>query len=133
MNATEAPTTPADILANGVAVTLLTVNGTILDVVAYNATDCKAKRGKTALRRVDCWVTGQMGKLALVYQAPGSLHKPSNNATYSVTGSWHKRALNGTTAAAEVPLGVALIVPNAAAFGNVYVHDTHTRKRRASG
>jgi hypothetical protein len=127
INATTVPTTPIDITVNGVFVTLATANGTVLDVVAYNGTDCKLKIVKNVPRRVDCRVKGQMGKLSLVYRLPstaGKTYKPSNNATYTVIGSWRKRALHGATAASEVPLGVAVVVPNAAAFGEVCVHDS---------
>lgn len=129
MNATDAPTAPAAILVNGVAVWLVTNSGTMLDEVVYNATDCRSKTVKGTMHRVDCrrvakagGQQGLAGKLSIMYQRPRPMDgKVLNNATYAVSGSWSKRAINGTTAAAEVPLGVVVAVPNVAAFGGVYV------------
>jgi len=118
INATLAPTTPADIITNGVAVELVTVNGTVLDAIAY--TSCHGKVVKDVLRRVDCKVKDQPGKFSLMYQMPkAGKRSPSNNATWKATGSWHKRALSGATAAAEMPLGVVVAVPEGSSFSAV--------------
>lgn len=102
-NMTVDPAAPGAITTSGVRVALVTANGTVLDQVAYNGTSCKATRTRGSLRRIQCRVKGQAGKLSFV-------HAAKSNATYSVTGSFQKRNINGTTAANEAPLGVVVAV-----------------------
>jgi len=109
-NTTDQPAAPADIAATGVQVSLVTADDTVLDVVAFNGSDCKGKgRGtnpnKSAgmLRRIECRSKSVSGRLSLVYNTKTS-------AIYTVRGGFPKRPLSGVTAANEVPLGVVLTV-----------------------
>lgn len=126
MDTTLAPTTPADIAAKGVLVSLVTIHGTVLDEVVYTAKSCRAKVMKSGPRVVECKVEGGQGprgKLSLNFQMPTrkAADAPFGNATVAVAGSWRKRAIHGVTAAAEAPLGVVVEVPESAAFKGMYV------------
>lgn len=126
MDTTLAPTTPADITAKGVLVSLVTIRDTVLDKVVYTAESCRAKVMKSGLRVVECKVKGgqgPMGELSLMFQMPTrkAADAPFGNATVAVAGSWRRRAIRGATAAAEAPLGVIVEVPGIAAFKGMYV------------
>ncbi len=105
-NVTAEPAAPADIEATGVQVSLVTTDDTVLDVVAFDGSDCKGKghgASHNMLRRIDCRSKSVPGKLSLVYNTKTS-------AIYTVSGVFSKRPLSGVTAANEVPLGVVLTV-----------------------
>lgn len=109
-NTTDEPAAPADIEATGVQVSLMTADETVLDVVAFDGSDCKGKghgaspnKPAGMLRRIECRSKSVSGKLSLVYNTKTS-------AIYTVSGGFSKRPLSGVTAASEVPLGVVLTV-----------------------
>jgi hypothetical protein len=100
-NMTVDPEAPAAIAAGGVLVKLVTVSGTVLDQIAYTASNCRAKMTKGSLRRIDCRIKGQKGKLTFVRVA-------KTNAIFTVNGAFSMRNIDGTTAANEAPLGVVM-------------------------
>lgn len=120
INVTQTPSVPANIIANGVVVSLVTRDGTVLDTVTYDAASCRAKAAKNVTRSVRCTVkTGQtpMGRLSMQYWKTS--RNVLNGAVYSVMGTWHKRAIDGAAAVAGVPLGVTITVPQGAVFGSM--------------
>jgi hypothetical protein len=97
------PEAAAAITTEGVQVQLVTAEGTVLDQVAYSASDCKAKMTWGSLRRINCRAKGQQGRLSFT-------RVRKTDATFAIAGSFGKRNIDGMVAANETPLGVVMAV-----------------------
>lgn len=106
------PEATAAIIAEGVQVQLVTAEGTVLDSIAYSASDCKAKMARGSLRRIDCRAKSHQGKLSFA-------HVRKTDATFAIGGSFVKRSIDGEVAANEAPLGV-VVAAGADGSGNAF-------------